>query len=159
MAVGRPEELSLQERFAPRLVCFGCGPANPAGLRLRSFPRADGAGATFHAAPHHEAFPGMLNGGIAGTIFDCHMLWTGAWALMRARGLAAPPPMVTAEYSVRFRRPIPTAGAIELSARAVDLADDRATVEASLVAGGVERATARGVFVAVKEGHPAFHRW
>lgn len=115
--------------------------------------------ATFRAAAHHEAFPGMLNGGIAGTILDCHMLWAGAWALMRAHGLSAPPPMVTAEYSVRFRRPIPTSDDIQLTARAVELQDDRATVEASLVAGGVERATARGVFVAVKEGHPAFHRW
>jgi acyl-coenzyme A thioesterase PaaI-like protein len=115
--------------------------------------------ATFRAGPHHEAFPGMLNGGIAGTILDCHMLWAGAWALMRSRGLGAPPPMVTAEYSVRFRRPIPTSEVIELAARAVEVQDDRAVVEASLGAGGVERATARGVFVAVKEGHPAFHRW
>lgn len=140
-------------------MCFGCGPANPEGLHLRSFPRDDGVRATFHAGPHHEAFPGMLNGGIAGTILDCHMLWAGAWALMGARGLDAPPPMVTAEYTVRFRRPIPTAVPIELTARAVDVQEDRATVEATLVADGLERATGRGLFVAVKEGHPAFHRW
>ena len=101
----------------------------------------------------------MLNGGIAGTIFDCHMLWSAAWHLMRRNGLSAPPPTVTAEYSVSFRRPIPTSGEIEVVARAVDVADDRATVEATLSAGGRECATARGMFVAVKEGHPAFHRW
>jgi len=140
-------------------VCFGCGPANPQGLHLRSHPRDDGVFATFRAGPHHEAIPGMLNGGIAGTILDCHMLWGAAWALMRARGADAPPPMVTAEYTVRFRRPIPTSVAIELAARAVAVEADRATVEATLVADGVERATGRGLFVAVKEGHPAFHRW
>ena len=105
------------------------------------------------------AFPGVLNGGIAGTLFDCHMLWTSTYALMRKKGLAAPPPMVTASYAVTFRRPIPTDGEIEIVARAVDVQDDRAMVQATLVAGGRECATATGTFVAVKEGHPAFHRW
>ena len=121
--------------------------------------RGDDVVARFRAAPHHEAFPGMLNGGIAGTLFDCHMLWTGSWYLMKRNGLSAPPPMVTATYTVSFRRPIPTTGDIEIVARAVETSDDRATVEASLTADGRECATARGTFVAVKEGHPAFHRW
>ena len=46
-----------------------------------------------------------------------------------------------------------------LSARVVESSADRATVEASLSSGGVVTATCRGLFVAVKEGHPAFHRW
>jgi len=29
---------SLQERYGPASACFGCGPANPKGLRIRSFP-------------------------------------------------------------------------------------------------------------------------
>jgi len=101
----------------------------------------------------------MLNGGIAGTIADCHMLWTAAWELMQRRALPAPPPMVTAEYTIRFLRPIPTAGDIEVVARVVEAKPDRATVEATLSAGGNECAEARGTFVAVKDGHPAFHRW
>jgi hypothetical protein len=32
-------------------------------------------------------------------------------------------------------------------------------VEASLEASGKVTATCRGVFVAVQQGHPAFHRW
>src|SRR5262249_42116676 len=39
------------------------------------------------------------------------------------------------------------------------ITDDRATIEGSLSAGGKICATCRGVFVAVKEGHPAYHRW
>ena len=35
----------------------------------------------------------------------------------------------------------------------------RAKVEATLEAGGQVTATCLGTFVAVKEGHPAFHRW
>ena len=31
-------EPSLQERFAPRDRCFGCGRANGSGLRIESYP-------------------------------------------------------------------------------------------------------------------------
>src|SRR5512132_2277787 len=30
-------EQSLQEKYAPRNICFGCGAANPDGLHIRSF--------------------------------------------------------------------------------------------------------------------------
>jgi hypothetical protein len=41
----------------------------------------------------------------------------------------------------------------------VESTADRATVEATLEAAGKVTATCRAIFVAVKEGHPAFHRW
>ncbi len=153
-------ELSLQERYAPRSTCFGCGPANAGGLRIRSFPRDDGTVVMrFHAKPEHEAFAGFLSGGIAGTLADCGMNWAAVHHLVEAGGLAAAPPTVTLEYSLRFLRPIPTAGEIELVSRVVEASADRATVEATIVAGGRECATARGTFVVVKEGHPAYGRW
>jgi hypothetical protein len=48
---------------------------------------------------------------------------------------------------------------VRLRAHVVESSADRATVEATLEAGGKVTATCRGLFVAVKEGHPAFHRW
>jgi hypothetical protein len=44
-------------------------------------------------------------------------------------------------------------------ARVAESTDDRATVEASIEANGKTTPTRRGTFVAVKERHPAFHRW
>ena len=32
---------SLQEQYAPNNACFGCGPANPKGLHIRSFAEGD----------------------------------------------------------------------------------------------------------------------
>ena len=58
-----------------------------------------------------------------------------------------------------MKRPTPTDGDIEIVARGVDVSDDRATVAAELRAGGKVCATSSGVFVAVKPGHPAYHRW
>lgn len=161
---------SLQERFAPHNRCFGCGPANTEGLRIRSFEAADGAlVCTWSPRAHHEAFDGMLNGGIVGALLDCHSNWAACVHLMKAQGLAAPPCTVTAEFHVKLKRPTPTTtGPLWLTARVVESTDTSATVEATLeavVAGAAtpgERkvtSTCRGVFVAVREGHPAFHRW
>ena len=150
---------SLQQTYAPKSVCFGCGPANKKGLRLES--RVDGQEvvATFAPKRHHEAFSGVLSGGIIGTILDCHSNWTAAYRLMLSSGADRPPCTVTAEYSVRLLRPTPTSGPVTLRARPVDLGADRATIEATLEAGGAVTATCRGLFVAVKPGHPAYHRW
>lgn len=155
----RPDELSLQERYAPRSICFGCGPTNEQGLRIRSFREGNAYRMRWRPAPEHEAFPGCLSGGIAGTLADCHMNWAAADHLMARAAPGKLPSTVTADFSIRFLRPIPTSGDIEVVAHVVDSSDDRATVEATLNAGGRPCATARGSFVAVKEGHPAYHRW
>ncbi|HEV8546975.1 MAG TPA: PaaI family thioesterase [Candidatus Limnocylindrales bacterium] len=155
-------DLSLQERYAPRGHCFGCGPANPEGLRIRSFPSSsdpDEVVADWTPQPHHEAFDGVLNGGIIGALLDCHSNWTASSHLMRRRGADRPPTTVTLDYAVRFRRPTPSNGQVHLSARVVESSDDRATVEARLSAGDEVTATCRGTFVAVKRDHPAYDRW
>lgn len=152
-------ELSVQERYAPHGICFGCGPANQRGLRIRSMPEGDELVAEWQPEAYHEAFPGMLSGGITGTLLDCHSNWMAAWHLMRRNGLDEPPCTVTAEYAVKLRRPIPTDAPVLLRARVVESSEDRAVVEATLEAGGKVAATCRGTFVAVKPGHPAYHRW
>ncbi len=151
--------LSLQEQYSPSSICFGCGPANEKGLRIRSFADGDEVVAEWHAEEHHQAFPGILNGGIIGALLDCHSNWTAAYFLMRRDGLDQAPCTVTAEFHVKLLRPTPVDGPITLEARVVDASEDRATVEAELIAGGKVCDTCRGVFVAVKEGHPAYHRW
>lgn len=149
----------LQDRYAPNNRCFGCGPANDRGLRLKSFVQGDTYVADFTPEDHHQAFGGVLNGGICGAILDCHSNWAAAHHLMIAKGAEAPPCTVTAEFHVKLKRPTPMDGAVHLTARVVESDADRAVIEAEIVAGGKVTATCRGVFVAVKEGHPAFHRW
>jgi acyl-coenzyme A thioesterase PaaI-like protein len=150
---------SVQERYAPQNHCFGCGPANAKGLHIRSFEDGDGLVAEWRAEPHHEAFDGAVNGGIVGALLDCHSNWTAALHLMKAAGLQSPPCTVTAEFHVRLTRVTPSSRPLEIRAHVVEAAGDRATVEATITADGQLTARCRGVFVAVKEGHPAFHRW
>jgi len=153
------EEPSVQERYAPSNACFGCGPANPKGLRIRSFRTDEGFTAVWIPEPHHEAFPGVLNGGIVGALLDCHSNWCAAMHLMEQSGADTPPCTVTAGFSVKLLRPTPTEEALTLRATVTESTDERVTVEATLEAGGKVCDTCRGVFVAVKPGHPAYHRW
>ncbi|WP_437313989.1 PaaI family thioesterase [Sorangium sp. So ce385] len=149
---------SLQDLYAPESRCFGCGPANDKGLRLKSRVEGDAVVCDFTPEPHHEAFPGMVNGGILGALLDCHSNWTAAHHLMQARGADAPPCTVTADFHVKLKKPTPL-GPVRLRAQVAEAEGDRVVVEATLEAGGRVTATCRGTFVAVKEGHPAFHRW
>jgi acyl-coenzyme A thioesterase PaaI-like protein len=152
-------EPCLQERYAPANACFGCGPANAKGLHVRSFPLGEIVVAEWRPEPHHEAFPGVLNGGIIGALLDCHCNWTAAWHLMNRAGVERPPCTVTADYAIVLKRPTPTDGAIRLEARIESATDTRAVVVGELIAGGKVCATCRGSFVAVEPGHPAYHRW
>jgi acyl-coenzyme A thioesterase PaaI-like protein len=150
---------SLQETYSPNGICFGCGPANPKGLHIRSFAEGDEVVADWTPESHHEAFPGMLNGGIIGALLDCHSNWAATYHLMRAAGASSPPCTVTADFAVKLLRPTPSQAPVHLTARVVEFSGDRATVEATLSSGGKVCATCRGTFVAVKPGHPAYHRW
>lgn len=150
---------SIQETYAPNMACFGCGPANENGLHVRSFANGDEVVAVWQPETKYEAFPGMLSGGIIGTLLDCHCNWTAAWHLMKKAGLDHPPCTVTAEYSIKLLRPTPSDKAVRLVARVVESTDDRANVEGELLAHDRITATCRGTFVAVKPGHPAYHRW
>lgn len=155
---------SLQERYAPESICFGCGHANPEGLRLRSFPAADGdhdpddghdVVAEWTPGPNHRSFPGILNGGIIGTLLDCQCNWCAAHYFMRARGLDHPPVTVTAEYTVRLRKPTPSDAPVQLRARIAEAGERKVVVEAELLSGGECTATCSGTFVAIGERHPA----
>jgi len=153
---------SLQETYAPHGRCFGCGPTNERGLRIRSFALAETPDAhvvcDFVPEKHHEAFENVLNGGIIGTLLDCHMNWTTIHHFLRKQSLTEAPPCVTAEFKVVLKRPTPL-GPVHIDAHVVSSTDDRATLEATLTAGGKVCALGTGTFVAVKPGHPAYHRW
>lgn len=152
-------QLSLQETFAPNSICYGCGPANTEGLHIQSHVEGDTLVATWEPDPKYQAFPGMLYGGLIGCLIDCHCNWTAANHLMHQNGLDKPPCTVTAQYTVKFLKPTPSNQTVKLVARVVSSKEDRATIDGELFSGGVLCATGNGTFVAVKPGHPAYHRW
>ena len=152
-------DLSVQEKYAPNSICFGCGPANEKGLKIKSFRTENGLEMVFETKNEHQAFPGMINGSIIGTLLDCHGNWAATMALMDQSGDDIPPCTVTASFSMKLRRPTPINTKLEISAKIAEINEDRASVKMILEADGKVCATGDGLFVAVKEGHPAYHRW
>ncbi|MEC8554885.1 MAG: PaaI family thioesterase [Planctomycetota bacterium] len=158
-AANPPASICLQDQFAPHGICFGCSPDNPLGLGMRSYVDGDVIRASFAPQNHHQGFEGMLNGGIIGAVLDCHMNWTAAWNLMLAAGSDEPPCTVTGSYQVNFIAPTPVGVPLEAIASLVEENGRKAKITARLEANGNVTAEGSGVFVAVKEGHPAFNRW
>src|SRR5512141_1424286 len=107
---------SLQDRYAPHNECFGCGPANRQGLRIKSRVEGEELVADWTPEPHHQGFPGSLNGGIVGALFDCHSNWTAAYHLMTKTGEKALPSTVTADFHVVLKRPTPSDAPLKIRA-------------------------------------------
>jgi uncharacterized protein (TIGR00369 family) len=90
-------------------MCFVCGESNPAGVRVRFYEQEDGSLlARFTGVDHHQGYPGRMHGGVITAIMDETM----GRAIMIARGEAIWG--VTAELTIRFRKPVPLG--VELTA-------------------------------------------
>lgn len=150
---------SLQEIYAPHNQCFGCGHSNEKGLRIKSIPEGESLVLNFRPEMHHKAFDNILSGGICGTLLDCHSNWCAAYFIMKLRGEDTPPCCVTAKYSVELLAPTPMDCVLRIVATPTQVTERKALVSAKIFAGDTCTATCDGVFVAVKPGHPGYHRW
>jgi uncharacterized protein (TIGR00369 family) len=98
----------------PTNICFGCGGANPRGMRL-TFEQDDGARrirGKFRIAEQYAGGPGMVHGGIIATLLDEAM-----GKVNRFRGVRA----VTAELKIDYVQPVPIDQEIVVEAREVEV--------------------------------------
>lgn len=145
----RTDELSIQDRLFPGMTCFGCGPANDKGLRLKSYPGADAVVAAFRPWPEHDNGVGFLNGGIIGTLLDCH----SAAAVLHEADLRGWRPLpgaalayVTAGLDVRYLRPAPLHEPVQLRAAVTSVTEPEMTAEVELAWDGKVRAVATALW-------------
>ena len=138
---------SLQEKYAPSGVCFGCGPKNMHGLRLKSIPAGDSVVAHWKPKPQHDVFGKFGSGGIISLLMDCRGNWAAAYALMRSRNLSSPPGTVTAEYTVKFLRRSPIDKKWQLTAWRTKAEGDRVSALGELKVDGTVTATMTDLFV------------
>ena len=130
------EEISVQEKFAPNSICFGCGPANKEGLQIKSHRHNGGLLTIFESEEKHQAFPGVINGGIIGSLIDCHGNWTAAMAIMDKNGWEKPQCTVTAQYEIKLKRPTPLGIKLKLNSRVLELGHTRSRAGSSSKHGG-----------------------
>jgi uncharacterized protein (TIGR00369 family) len=92
-------------------MCLVCGAENPLGLKGRFYELENGELAgVFAPRPEHQSYPQLLHGGISAAILDetigraITITHPGTWG-------------VTAELTVRYRRPVPIGGEVRAIGR------------------------------------------
>jgi uncharacterized protein (TIGR00369 family) len=127
--------------------CFGCGLANPSGLRLKFFTAPDGhIVCRTRLARRFAGPPGHAHGGIIATLLDEAMSKAN-----RARNIVA----MTRHMEVQYLRPVPLGVPLTLTARYQNVQGRRHHCEAHICnAAGETLAAAKGLFVAIPPDHP-----
>ena len=133
----RPLDHTAQNR------CFGCGQANPSGLRLEFFLAGDGSVVSLPTVPETFEGPrGFLHGGIVATLLDEAMSKS-----VRVKGFTA----MTRHLEVEYLRPVPSGAPIRLEGRAVQSDGRKHHTEARILDGaGKVLAKSKGLFIEVK---------
>ena len=139
----------------PDLTCYGCGPANPDGLQLKSYLAPDGERLVAQVQPD-EVFtsgaPNVMYGGHVASLIDCHSIWTAITFAYRDedRPLGSSPRIayVTGTLCVEYHEPTPLDREIRLDGWIEDGVGRRTTVQTELGPDG--RTTATGEVVAVR---------
>lgn len=146
------QRVAFQDEI-PNNHCYGCGPANPDGLQIKSYWDGDESVCEFVPQPHHSAGPNQyLNGGIIATLIDCHCVCTAIANTYRSEGRAIgePPEIwyVTGAMNVSYVKPTPIDRPVLLRARIVEERPKKTVLNCSLSSDGTE--CARGEVVAVR---------
>jgi uncharacterized protein (TIGR00369 family) len=136
-------ELLTPMAHAAQNRCFGCGPANPAGLHLEFLLAADDSVVCLAAIPDtFEGPPGYLHGGIIATLMDETMS-----KAVRAKGLTA----MTRQLEIDYLRPVPSLAPIRIEG-CVLRSEGRAhwTEARILTEKGTVLATGKGLFIELR---------
>jgi uncharacterized protein (TIGR00369 family) len=137
-----PEELTPLFHGAQN-HCFGCGQANPAGLKLEFSKSAEGkVVCQAVVSDNYEGPPGYLHGGIIATLLDEAMSKAN-----RAQGVTA----MTRQMEIEYLRPVPSGSAIRLEGRVTKSEGRKHWAEAQIQnADDVVLARATGLFIAIR---------
>jgi uncharacterized protein (TIGR00369 family) len=128
--------------------CFGCGPANQAGLHLEFLLADDGSIVSFPVvASAFEGHAGYLHGGIIATMLDEAMS-----KAVRAQGSTS----MTRNMEVDYLLPVPSEALLRIEGRVVRHERRKHWAEARIVnEKGIALAESKGLFIEVPSRKPA----
>lgn len=137
----------------PNNHCYGCGPANPNGMQIKSYWDGTESLCTYTPRPEQSAGPTQfLYGGTIASLIDCHCVGTAMANYYGRDGFAIGdgPPIwcVTGELKVRYLKPTPIDRPVELRATIRECGDRKTTLACTLSSGGV--VTAEGDVIAIR---------
>jgi len=109
----------------PGYNCFGCGPANPSGLRMEFFEDGEEIVSTWMPGMDYQGFHDILHGGIQATMMD----EIASWVVFLKLDTAG----VTYQIRSRYKKPVHISkGAVTLRARLGEQRRNIASIEVIL---------------------------
>ena len=134
--------------------CFGCGPQNKDGLRIKSYWDGERESiCEFMPKPYHMAGPThVVYGGLIASLIDCHCICTAVADGYRREGREPDEGeliwYVTGNINVTYSKPTPIDEPISLRAKIEEQGEKKTIVSCIVSTRGVE--TARGVVIAIR---------
>ncbi|RMD83272.1 MAG: PaaI family thioesterase [Candidatus Dadabacteria bacterium] len=124
--------------------CFGCGPANPVGLRLSFHREGNEVVAWAVLGRQYAGYKDFVHGGIVATMLDEAM----GWALFHLGGVYG----VTRSLAVNYRRPVLVGRRVAVRSSIVERDGNTLRVESRLVdERGRLLASAEGLWATVRD--------
>ena len=108
---------ALNEELLKGNTCFGCGPDNPDGLRIRIFRDPGNANrlvGTYRPRATQTGFPQIVHGGLQFTALDCMAAWVVL--ILRQPGGMMP---ITKSATTRFLTPARVGTELALAAEVI----------------------------------------
>lgn len=147
-------------------TCYGCGPANIHGLRIKSYWSEDGTEVicTFAPQPYHNAgFENVMYGGLIASLCDCHSIWTAIAFTYRQEGRehGSSPAIsyVTGNLNVSYLAPTALDQPVLLRAHAEEISGRKAKIYCAMYSGDKKTAEAQvlGIRIAADKSLGARH--
>src|SRR5690606_5942534 len=139
-------------------ICYGCGPAHPTGLHIKSHWDGDGVHVVSRFTPDEQfvGWPGLLYGGLIAMLVDCHSNWTAMAYHLRAEQADGKDPTaincVTGELGIKYIKPTPMGVELTLRARVDGPLGRKSRIICEIYAGDVLTAIGDSIFVRVDAG-------
>lgn len=154
------QNTAIQDTYGERFQhCWGCGPQNEMGLKLKSYPSENGEECLCEFIPGDQftgGVPDNLFGGFIALAFDCHGGASAAWFHHHGQGLELTPTtqirrFITARLEVDYKKPVPMGKKITIRSTLEDLGERKVIVTMDMEVAGEIHAKARMIAVAIKD--------
>lgn len=133
--------------------CYGCGPFNDHGMKIKSFwtENEEESICHFTPKPYHTAVPGVVYGGLIASLIDCHATATASAAGYKSeqRKIGSEPPLryVTASLCVDYLKPTPIDATLQLIGKVKEIKGRKIIITVTLSAN--EEICAQGEVITV----------
>jgi acyl-coenzyme A thioesterase PaaI-like protein len=136
--------------------CYGCGPLNDHGLKIKSRWDGDESVCRYEPQPYHSGgFPDSVYGGFLASLIDCHSSATASAAHHRDQGFSLDEKplsrFVTASLKVDYLKPTPMNTVLELRSNVVEIKGRKVIVFTQLSAAGTVCVKGEAVMVRIPE--------